>query len=67
MATTGVLTWSDDFDGPAGHPPDPDVWRHDLGGGGLGVRPAAALHQLDANARLTGGGHLAITARREAD
>ena len=28
--------FQDEFDGPAGRPPDPARWRYDLGGGGWG-------------------------------
>jgi beta-glucanase (GH16 family) len=30
-----VLVWSDEFNGPAGSPPNPNVWRHELGDGAL--------------------------------
>ena len=30
------LTWSDEFNGPAGSYPDPTVWTYDTGGGGFG-------------------------------
>ena len=41
----GPLTWSDEFDGPAGTPPDPSRWRYDLGGDGWApdARGAAEL------------------------
>src|SRR5690348_14021698 len=32
----GSLVWADDFDGPAGSPPDPRRWNHETGGGGFG-------------------------------
>jgi len=30
-----VLVWSDEFDGPAGTPPNPNVWKYELGDGAL--------------------------------
>ena len=30
-----VLVWSDEFDGPAGAPPNPNVWKFELGDGAL--------------------------------
>lgn len=33
-AAPGAVTWVDDFNGPAGSPPDPAKWRYDIGGGG---------------------------------
>jgi len=30
------LTWSDEFNGPDGSPPDPTYWSHDVGGSGWG-------------------------------
>jgi len=30
------LTWSDEFDGPAGSAPDPTKWRYQTGGSGFG-------------------------------
>ena len=30
------LVWSDEFNGPAGAPPNPANWNYDLGGGGWG-------------------------------
>lgn len=30
------LVWSDEFNGPAGSPPDSTKWNYDLGGGGWG-------------------------------
>jgi beta-glucanase (GH16 family) len=58
------LIWQDDFDGPAGDPPDPAYWRCDLG-----TDWGNAQLEYDtgraANVALDGQGHLAITARRE--
>ena len=30
-----VMVWSDEFNDPAGTPPNPNVWQHDLGDGAL--------------------------------
>jgi beta-glucanase (GH16 family) len=30
-----VLVWSDEFDGPAGTPPNPNVWKYEVGDGAL--------------------------------
>lgn len=58
------LVWSDEFDGPAGAPPDPKRWQLDTGrwrdGGELEYytdRPE--------NIAMDGAGYLRITARRE--
>ena len=60
-------SWVDDFDGPAGDPPDPTAWRHELGAGGWGCGQLQHYTGSTANAALTGDGHLAVTARREPD
>lgn len=59
--------WIDDFDGPAGAPPDPGHWSHELGGGGWGDEQLQHYTDDPANACLDGRGRLAITARRERD
>lgn len=61
--------WTDNFEGPAGQPPDPAVWSHELGGGGWGWGCEQLQHSTSSsgNAALTSDGHLAITARQEAD
>lgn len=59
--------WVQDFDGPRGAPPDPEVWTHEVGGGGWGDRQQQVYTDEVANAALDGEGHLAITARREPD
>src|SRR6266542_3268035 len=60
-----ALTWSDDFDGPAGSAPDPSRWRHDIGGGGWGNQELEYYTNSTRNAALDGNGQLVITARRE--
>jgi beta-glucanase (GH16 family) len=59
--------WVQDFAGPAGSAPDPAIWSHELGGGGWGDGQLQVYTDEPANAALDGEGHLAITARREAD
>jgi beta-glucanase (GH16 family) len=60
-----VLTAADEFDGPAGAPPDPAFWSFEVGGGGFGNDQLEFNTDRRANAALDGAGHLAITARRE--
>lgn len=59
--------WSDEFDEPAGSPPSPARWRHELGGGGWGDDQQQHYTDRTANASVTAEGHLALTARREPD
>jgi beta-glucanase (GH16 family) len=60
----GALIWSDEFTGPAGTPPDPAKWTHDIG---TDWGNAQLEYDTDrpANVSLDGLGNLAITARRE--
>jgi beta-glucanase (GH16 family) len=60
-----TLAWSDDFDGPAGTPPDATYWSHDVGGSGWGNAELQYYTSRPENAALDGDGHLAITARQE--
>ena len=55
--------WVDDFDGPEGAPPSPESWTAELGGGGWGDEQLQTYTRE--NARLTGNGCLAITARSD--
>jgi beta-glucanase (GH16 family) len=64
-AAVGPLTWSDEFDGPAGAPPDQNRWRYDIGGGGWGNNELEYYTSSTSNSALDGNGHLVITARRE--
>ena len=57
------LTWSDEFNGTAGSPPDPAKWSHDTGGSGWGNSELEDYTDSTANAALSGTGQLAITAR----
>jgi beta-glucanase (GH16 family) len=54
-----------DFDGPAGAPPDQDIWNHNLGGGGWGNSELQTYTDSTRNAATDGRGNLVITARRE--
>jgi beta-glucanase (GH16 family) len=54
----------DDFSGPAGAPPNPQLWNYDLGGGGTDGQLEANTNS-PRNASLDGDGNLAITAIRE--
>src|SRR5208282_6946037 len=58
------LVWSEEFDGPAGSPPDPGTWRLQTGGGGWGNEQLQCYTDGRENACLDGAGHLAIVARR---
>jgi len=59
-----ILTWSDEFDGPAGQSPDPAKWRFDIGTV-WGNEQLEYDTERPENVSLDGEGHLAITARRE--
>jgi beta-glucanase (GH16 family) len=62
------LTWADEFDGPAGQPPDAARWTFDVGTGvnGWGNGQLEFDTARPENASLDGAGNLVITARREA-
>ena len=60
-----VPTFADEFDGPAGTPPDPKRWTYDLGGDGWGNNQLEYNTNRVENVALDGKGCLAITARRE--
>jgi len=64
-AATGPLTWSDEFDGPAGSSPNGGRWKFDIGGSGWGNNELQYYTSSPSNAALDGQGHLVITARRE--
>jgi beta-glucanase (GH16 family) len=62
QATATADTVFDDFDGPAGSPPNPKIWDYDLGGGwGHGSELQVYTNSSD-NVRLDGQGHLVIQA-----
>ena len=62
------LAWSDEFEGPAGSPPDPAVWRPEIGDGtahgipGWGNAERQTYTADPANLSLDGDGHLVIRA-----
>jgi beta-glucanase (GH16 family) len=60
------LVWSDEFEGPAGAPPDPSRWTHQVGGHGWGNQELQFYTDRPENAALDGTGLLLITAHREA-
>ena len=60
------LVWSDEFNGPAGTPPDPAKWNFDLGGGGWGNGEAEVYTNLAANVFQDGNGNLTIRAIKDA-
>jgi beta-glucanase (GH16 family) len=66
------LVWADEFDEPAGTPPDPANWRHEIGDGTVNGIPGWGNAELEYytdstdNAATDGLGNLVITAR-EAD
>jgi beta-glucanase (GH16 family) len=66
------LVWSDEFDEPAGTPPNPENWTHEIGDGALNGIEGWGNSELQyytddlANAATDGNGNLVITLR-EAD
>ena len=60
-----TLTWSDEFDGPAGAPVDGTKWVAETGGHGWGNQERQYYTALSENVSLDGSGHLVITARAE--
>jgi beta-glucanase (GH16 family) len=60
------LLWSDEFDGPAGSPPDPANWTPEIGDGTVNQIPGWGNDELQyytddpANVRHDGDGHLVI-------
>jgi len=64
-AAPGALVWSDEFNAPAGTPPDPGKWHHDIGGGGWGNNERQYYTDSTRNAAHDGNGNMVITARRE--
>jgi beta-glucanase (GH16 family) len=58
------LIWSEEFDGPAGSPADPDNWQAEVGGQGWGNEELQYYTEGTENASLDGTGNLAIVVRR---
>ncbi|OIJ24034.1 hydrolase [Nocardioides luteus] len=59
-----ALTWSDEFDGPAGSAPDGASWNFETGGGGWGNNELQTYTDSRDNSALDGNGNLVITARQ---
>ena len=59
------LVWSDEFNSPAGTPPDPKNWNYDLGGGGWGNGEAETYTNSPSNVFQDGNGHLVVRAIRD--
>ena len=58
------LIWNDEFNGPAGMPPDPLKWTANIGGDGWG-NGELEYYTNNGNAYQDGQGHLVIEARQE--
>ncbi|MCO5204676.1 MAG: family 16 glycosylhydrolase [Anaerolineae bacterium] len=62
-----VMVWSDEFNTPAGTPPDPTKWTHEIGDGTLNDNPGWGNAEFEfytddpANASTDGDGNLVIT------
>ncbi len=57
------LVWQDEFDGPAGAPPDPSKWTPEIGGHGWGNAEWQYYTDRPENVAQNGEGALAITVR----
>ena len=57
--------WADEFNGPAGAPPDSAKWGYDLGRWGASAGEQQDYTDRPANVSTDGAGHLRITAQRE--
>jgi beta-glucanase (GH16 family) len=64
-AATWTLVWHDEFEGPAGAPPDPTLWGRAVGGGGWGNGQLQYHTARTENASLDGNGGLTIRAIAE--
>jgi beta-glucanase (GH16 family) len=64
-APAWTLTWQDEFNSPAGSPPDPAKWTHEVGGTGWGNEELQYYTESTRNAAHNGQGQLTITARKE--
>jgi uncharacterized protein (TIGR03437 family) len=60
------LVWSDEFNSPAGAPPDPTKWNYDRGDGGWGNGEAEVYTNSTNNVFQDGKGNLVIRAIRDA-
>lgn len=59
------LSWSDEFDGPAGEKPDASKWAYDIGGDGWGNNELEYYTDRADNAATDGQGQLVITLKAE--
>jgi beta-glucanase (GH16 family) len=59
-----AYTFQDEFDGPAGAPPDASKWSYDLGGGGWGNNELEVYTDSPASAFQDGRSHLVIRAEK---
>lgn len=59
------VVWADEFNGPAGRPPNRSKWRYDVGGGGWGNDELESYTRRPRNAHMDGHGHLVIAAHHE--
>ena len=57
-------TFDDEFNGPAGAPPDPTKWSYDIGNGGWGNNELQSYTDSRQNSFLDGKGHLIIRATK---
>lgn len=62
-AQEGALVWSDEFDAPAGAPPDPDKWNIEVNGDGGGNEELQFYTDSPENIAHDGEGNMVITAR----
>jgi uncharacterized protein (TIGR03437 family) len=62
LEPTWQVLWSDEFNGPAGAPPDPARWTYDLGGGGWGNSELETYTKSADNVAQDGAGNLVIRA-----
>jgi uncharacterized protein (TIGR03437 family) len=66
QSTGWQLVWSDEFNGPAGSPPNPANWNFDLGGGGWGNGELETYTSSASNVFQDGNGNLVIRAVKDA-
>lgn len=59
------LSWSDEFNGAAGQPPDSSKWNFEIGGNGWGNNELEFYTNRRENSALDGNGHLVITVLSE--
>jgi beta-glucanase (GH16 family) len=62
-SNNATLTWSDEFDGPSGAPPNPAIWSAVVNGAGNGNQELE--YYIPSASALDGNGNLVITANRD--